>query len=199
MRIWRASAAAAFCTAALATTVGTAGAVPFADAPAAGQGSGKPACGSVESFLLGAPYSGTINRGGHDYPVQLTPGAEKERLGRISTGPVTGPATLPDGRQATIDSHWTAEDDLLTKALANYRLRMSDGEKVGKVTCDAETGAVSQLVAHDIDATFIGGEAHNPCETGDCGGATGGIVFTDEQIKREVVGTLSLTGGHTAS
>ncbi|MFD0420441.1 hypothetical protein [Streptomyces parvus] len=173
--------------------------MPSADDTAAGQGSGKPACGSVESFLLGAPYSGTINRGGHDYPVQLTPGAEKERFGRVSTGPVTGPATLPDGRRTTIDSHWTAEDDMLTKALANYRLRMPEGEEVGKVTCDAETGAVSQLVARDIEVTFIGREAHDACETGDCGGATGGFVFTEEQIKRQVVGTLSLTGGQTAS
>ncbi|WP_432004891.1 hypothetical protein [Streptomyces parvus] len=199
MRIWRASAAAAFCTAVLATTVGTAGAVPTADDTAAGQAGGKPACGSVESFLLGAPYSGTINRGGHDYPVQLTPGAEKERFGRISTGPVTGHATLPDRSRTAIDSSWTAEGDMLTKALANYRLRMPEGEEVGKVTCNAETGAVSQLVARDIEETFIAREAHDACETGDCGGATGGIIFTDEQIKREVAGTLSLTGGQTAS
>ncbi|WP_432063490.1 hypothetical protein [Streptomyces sp. S1] len=200
MRIWKTSVAATFCAAALAMTLGTAGAVTSADnGVSTEQGSGKPACGSVESFRLGAPYSGTINRGEGDIPVQLTPGAEKDRFGHVSAGPVTGSATFSNGEKFKIDSNWTAMDDMLTKAVANYQVRTTDGQEVGKVTCDAETGAISHLVAYDIDAIITGGEANDVCASGNCGGATGGFTLTPQQVERHITGTLTLTSDHSAS
>ncbi|MFJ5865028.1 hypothetical protein ACIQEY_11515 [Streptomyces parvus] len=198
MRIATASAAATFCATALALTFGTAGAVTPADGAPAEQAGGKPACGSVESYRLGAPYSGNINRNGNEMPVHLTPGAEQHRIGRISTGPVTGPATTPDGKTFTIENEWTALDDMITKAVANYQVRDADGEEVGKVTCDPATGAVTGVVAHDIDATF-GGHELQTCESSICSGGSGAHSWTPERIDRHIVGTLTLTSDQTAN
>ncbi|MFD4498859.1 hypothetical protein [Streptomyces sp. NPDC058486] len=148
----------------------------------------KPACGSVESFRLGAPYNGRVASSDVNASINnMAIGQEAGRQGRVSNGSVTGTATIDyTSKSKPLNTSWTAADDMVLSPMAQYLIRTSDGQSFGSVTCD-EFGAVTEFTAKDVTFYVAGGEWREECTTGiGCG-------YTKDPQRVESVVNATLT------